>query len=169
MAPLQVIQTLSKNKVATMGLIKTYLGKTIERERTEVSSNRRLVTSYRSDTATKQRELEDLATKPTSFSATRCSTCGTPLDLPTVHFLCKHSFHQRCLNMGPGDEEDDDLECPICAQQNATIKAIKRAQEESADRHDLFQDALGRSSDKFGTVTEWFGRGVMSVGATAGQ
>jgi len=166
MAPLQVIQTLSQSRVATMGLIKGYLSKTVERERDEIESNRRLASSYRADTATKKHELEELNTKPASFSATRCSSCGTPLDLPVVHFMCKHSFHERCLNVAPGMEEEEDVECPICASQNATVKAIKRAQDESADRHDLFLDALGRSSDKFGTISEWFGRGVMRAKTT---
>jgi len=171
MAPLQVIQTLSKTGVATMALIKPYLSRTVERERNEIASNRRLITSYRSDTLTKTSELDDLNNKPASFSATRCSSCGTPLDLPVVHFMCKHSFHQRCLNVAPGVDEDDEdsVECPICANGNATVKAIKRAQDESAERHDLFLDALGRSSDKFGTVSEWFGRGVMRAGGGVGE
>jgi hypothetical protein len=144
--------------------------------------------------------MSRLATKPETFNATRCSACSASLDLPTVHFLCKHSFHQRCLNTPPSSPafgavntttainsldaavvspsgtrtsflqdsaagaEDDGTECPICAPQNATIRAIRKAQEESASRHDLFLDALGRSKDKFGTVSEWFGRGVMSAG-----
>ncbi len=37
MAPLQVIQTLSTNAVATMGMVKKYLSDTIERERAEIS------------------------------------------------------------------------------------------------------------------------------------
>jgi vacuolar protein sorting-associated protein 11 len=37
LAPLQVIQTLSANGVATMGMIKTYLTRTIERERQEIA------------------------------------------------------------------------------------------------------------------------------------
>lgn len=164
MAPLQVIQTLSQNKIATMGLIKSYLAKTIERERAEISSNRKLISTYRTDTADKANEIEALNTKAVSFSATRCSACGSPLDLPTVHFLCKHSFHQRCLNVETVDDEDEDVECPKCANNNATVKAIKRAQDESAERNDLFLDALGRSSDGFGTVSEWFGRGVMGRG-----
>ena len=41
--------------------------------------------------------------------------------------------------------------------------AIRRAQVESADRHDLFSDALRRSRDGFAVVSEWFGRGVMGV------
>ena len=40
MAPLQVIQTLSSNAVATMGMVKKYLSDTIERERKEISNVR---------------------------------------------------------------------------------------------------------------------------------
>ena len=38
MAPLQVIQTLSTNAVATMGMVKKYLSDTIDRERKEISN-----------------------------------------------------------------------------------------------------------------------------------
>lgn len=164
MAPLQVIQTLSVNGVATMGMIKEYLSNTIDRERQEIANNRRTIETFRNDTENKRSDLATLSSKPVVFQATRCAlpACGQALDLPTVHFLCKHSFHQRCLNTTE-DVEDENVECPLCAQQNATVRAIRRAQVESAERHDLFLDALGRSRDKFGTVSEWFGRGVMGV------
>lgn len=159
MAPLQVIQTLSTNAVATMGMVKTYLQQTIDRERKEISSNRRLITSYRTETQDKRNEISELATKPLTFNATRCSACGGQLYLPTVHFLCKHSFHQQCLNVG----DNVDVDCPKCKKDNDTIRAIRKAQDESADRHDMFLDALARSKDKFGTISEFFGRGVMEV------
>lgn len=107
------------------------------------------------------------------FKARRCQSCGRALDLPTVHFLCQHSFHQRCLNVNVNRisastedgsinvDEKTSLECPVCAPQNATIKAIRRRQIEAADQHDLFTRELGRSRDRFGTVSEFFGRGVM--------
>ena len=38
MAPLQVIQTLSTNAVATMGMVKKYLSETIQKERKEISN-----------------------------------------------------------------------------------------------------------------------------------
>jgi hypothetical protein len=161
MAPLQVIQTLSTNAVATMGMVKTYLQETIERERKEISSNHRLIASYRTETEAKRKEIDELITKPVVFNAKRCQYCAQPLDLPAVHFLCKHSYHQRCLNAQPGEE--DRMECTQCAQNNSTIRAIRKAQDESADRHDMFQDALRRSHDKFGTIAEFFGRGVMSA------
>ncbi|KAF2463351.1 vacuolar protein sorting-associated protein 11 [Lindgomyces ingoldianus] len=165
MAPLQVIQTLSTNGVATMGMIKKYLATTIERERQEIATNRRTIETFRSDTEAKQMELNSLATKPVVFQATRCKICPHPLDLPVVHFLCKHSFHQRCLSTDE-DVENESVECPICSQQNQTVRTIRKAQVESAERHDMFLDALRRGKDGFAVVSEWFGRGVMGIGAT---
>ena len=80
-----------------------------------------------------------------------------------VHFLCKHSFHQRCLSTDE-DVHEERVECPICSSQNQTVRAIRRAQIESAERHDLFKDAIRRSKDGFKVVSEWFGRGVIGVG-----
>lgn len=159
MAPLQVVQMLSKNAVATMGMIKPYLHKTVEDERKEIASNRRRVAGFRSETEQRRGEIADLGSKPAVFQATRCPVCTQMLDLPAVHFLCKHSFHQRCLRGGDGVEG----ECPLCAQNNQTIRAIKRNQEESADKHELFKDELERSDDRFATVAGWYGRGVMGV------
>ncbi|KAL8705066.1 MAG: hypothetical protein Q9201_001792 [Fulgogasparrea decipioides] len=159
MAPLQVIQTLSTNAVATMGMVKKYLSDTIERERKEISNNRRLIESYRSETDAKRKEMDELGNKSAVFQARRCSACGGSLDLPTVHFLCKHSFHQRCLNQ----VGDRDVECPKCAPTNNNIRAFRKAQEDSSDRHEMFQDALQRSRDKFATISEFFGRGVMAA------
>ncbi|KAF2266994.1 vacuolar protein sorting-associated protein 11 [Lojkania enalia] len=163
MAPLQVIQTLSSNGVATMGMIKTYLSATIERERQEIATNRRTIETFRADTDAKKTELNNLATKPVVFQATRCKICNAPLELPVVHFMCKHSFHQRCLSTDE-DVEDESVECPICSGSNQTVRAIRRAQVESSERHDMFKDALKRARDGFGVVSEWFGRGVMGVG-----
>lgn len=165
MAPLQVIQTLSEDGVATMGLIRPYLLQTITRERKEITNNLRLTTSYRTETASKRAELAEITNKPVVFQTGRCARCSTPIELPAIHFLCKHSFHARCLDVAPGKEEE--AECPVCAQQNSTIRAIRRQQVESRARHDLFRDALERSGkDRFGVISEFFGRGVMSGGET---
>ncbi|RKF59145.1 Vacuolar protein sorting-associated protein 11-like protein [Erysiphe neolycopersici] len=163
MAPLQVIQTLSNNGVATMGMVKDYLQRTIEQERKEIASNRRLIESYRSETSEKRKEISDLSNKPQIFNNTRCQFCGLQLSLPTVHFLCKHSFHQTCLNLDIEPDGSIEGNCPSCKKDNDTIRAIRKAQVESSDRHELFLDALERSEDRFGTISEFFGRGVMDV------
>ena len=186
MAPLQVVQTLGANGVATMGLVKRYLRNIVDAERREIESNKRLAETYRAQTEAKRAELAALGTKPTVFQARRCALCGAALDLPTVHFLCKHSFHQRCLNLpatpppsrgrrqrGRHDEEDSgeelghapaEPECPVCAKENETLRAIRRAQKDAASQHDLFKDELARSRDGMKTVSDFFGRGVMDAG-----
>ncbi|OIW27770.1 vacuolar protein sorting-associated protein 11 [Coniochaeta ligniaria NRRL 30616] len=163
MAPLQVVQTLGKNAVATMGMLKPYLSKTIERERRVIASDRRRAEACRAETEQRRAEMADLGSKPAVFQATRCSDCGLPLELPTVHFLCKHSFHQRCLRGGGGVDGKGEGECPQCKTDNDTIRALRKAQDEYAERHELFKDDLERSDDRFGTVADWFGRGVMGT------
>ncbi|KAK2592496.1 Vacuolar protein sorting-associated protein 11 [Conoideocrella luteorostrata] len=164
MAPLQVVQTLvgqsSGGGVATMGMIKPYLRDTINRERKEIEDNRRQIETLRKDTEKRRAEIASLGSKPEVFQATRCSDCGQGLDLPAVHFLCKHSFHQRCLR-GGGGENGDDVECPQCAGNNDLIRKMREEQRKAAEKHDLFKAELEGSEDRFGTVAKWFGRGVM--------
>ncbi|CAI7676120.1 unnamed protein product [Penicillium pancosmium] len=161
LSPLQVIQALSNNAVVTMGRVKKYLSTSIDREHKEISTNRRLISSYKTETAAKQQELSNLSSQPVVFQSRRCQSCGGTLDLPTVHFLCRHSFHERCLN-----NVDDDAQCPVCGPQNSTLRAIRQRQVDSADQHDLFKAELSRSRDRFGVVSDFFGRGVMRSQAT---
>jgi hypothetical protein len=161
MAPLQVVQTLGKNAVATMGMLKPYLSARIERERRDIVTNKRMAETCRAETEQRRTEIADLGSKPAVFQATRCSDCGAPLELPVVHFLCKHSFHQRCLRGGGGVDGAGSGECPQCANDNNTIRALRKTQEEYAERHELFKDDLERSEDRFGAIAQWFGRGVM--------
>ncbi|KAL5615301.1 hypothetical protein BROUX41_005350 [Berkeleyomyces rouxiae] len=164
MAPLQVIQTLvdqaqKSGGIATVGMVKPYLSETIERERRGISINRRRIAAFRAESEQKRGELADISAKPAVFQATRCSDCGAALELPIVHFLCKHSFHQRCLR---GGGAEPDAECPLCAGENATIRALRKAQEDNASKHELFKTELERSEDRFGAIADWYGRGVMS-------
>ncbi|KAL1882356.1 hypothetical protein VTK73DRAFT_1915 [Phialemonium thermophilum] len=171
MAPLQVVQMLGQNAVATMGMLKPYLSRRIESERQAIAANRRMVAACRAETEQRRAEIADLASKPAVFQATRCADCGAPLELPIVHFLCKHSFHQRCLRGGsnggggPGGTDAGVGECPKCADDNNTIRALRKTQEEYSERHELFKDDLERSEDRFGTIAQWFGRGVMGAPA----
>lgn len=162
MSPLQIIQTLSTNSTVKMGLVKKYLETTIGRERDEIARNRRLIATFRADSATKRAQLEHLNSEPQTLKATSCSSCGYALDQPSVHYMCEHSYHQRCLNIAEG-ETVETVECPKCAPQNKNIRALKAAQEEYKDRHEYFKQQLDRSKDKFATIAEWYGRGVMSV------
>ena len=97
MPPLAVVQLLSRNGVASVGSVKDWLRAKVTETRQDVESDRSLVHSYRTETEVKQKEFSDLANprQPEVFQVTRCAACGGQLDLPSVHFMCKHSYHQR--------------------------------------------------------------------------
>ena len=175
MTPLQVIQTLSGQdgnaSAAVVGMIKPYLHEMIERERRDVASNRRRIADYKAETEQLRTALAELGSKPAVFQATRCADCRLPLELPAVHFLCHHSYHQRCLRSGDGGDtygrgngdEAAQLKCPQCSARNDVIRTYRLQQAEGAGRHEVFAADLERSTDRFGTVAEWFGRGVMAA------
>lgn len=157
MAPLQVVQALSVNSVATVGLVKSYLIDIIEREKVEIDNNLKLSESYRAETKAKQAEIDKLANDPMVIQYSVCSSCKSSLDLPAVHFACKHSYHQRCLN----SPDEANPQCPVCLPDMEAIAAIRRGQDDASDRYDLFKLALDGSDFKFKVVTDFFGRGAM--------
>jgi hypothetical protein len=65
--------------------------------------DRELISSYRGETQAKLKEIAELSdpNNPRVFHATRCSVCGSSLDLPAVHFMCNHSYHSRYVDWTP--------------------------------------------------------------------
>ncbi|KAG9302922.1 hypothetical protein G9A89_022339 [Geosiphon pyriformis] len=153
--PLQVVQALSRNSVATLGMVKEHMRRRIELERKDCEADRKLIASYREETEKKRKEIQELKSVARIFQVTKCTGCHTNLDLPAVHFLCRHSYHQRCLL-------DSDRECPQCAIQHRMIVDIRRAQEDNADNHDLFFEQLEESDDGFGVIADYFSKNTMA-------
>ncbi|KAL9059035.1 MAG: hypothetical protein Q9162_001423 [Coniocarpon cinnabarinum] len=189
LSPLQVVQTLSANSVATVGMLKRYLQDTVRKEREQIARDKKATETFRKDTDEKRKRLVELREKPVAFKATRCNSCHYAIEAPVVHFFCGHSFHRRCLNIADDDNDEgmgrgreggfdiegvgerggrgesglDGVECPVCAPGNVTVRQVKRAQEESRGKHEVFRGQLERSEDRFGVVAEWMGRGVMNA------
>lgn len=59
-----------------------------------------MTNSYRLETQSKLKQVEELSDpdKPRVFHVTQCASCGGQLDLPSVHFMCNHSYHQRYVH-----------------------------------------------------------------------
>ena len=76
--------------------------------------------------------------------------------LPSTVTFHPNWAYFRCL------PDIDDAECPQCAKENATIRDLRRQQDEWTERQDLFRAHLRDSDDRFGVVANWFGKGVMN-------
>ena len=48
-------------------------------------------------------EIKKLKTEPVIFQTNKCTQCVKKLNLPAVHLLCKHSWHQQvCVKVRGG-------------------------------------------------------------------
>ncbi|KAG6841392.1 hypothetical protein C0991_011556 [Blastosporella zonata] len=155
--PLGVVQVLSRNNVASVGLVKDWLMARIKESRAEIHNDKELINSYRMETAAKLKQVEELTDPehPRVFHVTRCSACAGQLDLPSIHFMCNHSYHQRCL-------ADNETECPNCAREHSVIREIRKNNERLADQHDLFVSEV-QEGGGFEAVAAAFGRGVLNI------
>ena len=193
MAPLNIIQVLSRNDVASIGLVKEWLIKRITVSQTGIQNvscpffffgckddgtkfqDQELTKSYRLETAailTKVNELSDTV-HPQVFHVTRCSSCHGQLDLPSSHFMCKDSYHQRCV----GDPfclrrcifiiwlyrciADNETECPLCAPAHGVIRANRSNNEKLAYQHDRFVSSVQEKGSE--AVAIGFSRGLSTL------
>ncbi|KAI0636391.1 hypothetical protein C8Q77DRAFT_1092491 [Trametes polyzona] len=156
MPPVSVVQVLSRNSVASVGLVKEWLMARIKSAREEVETDQKLIASYRTETETKLRQVEELSDPdhPRVFHVTQCSACQGGLDLPAVHFMCNHSYHQRCL-------PQNETECPNCAREHGIIREIRRNNERLADQHELFLSEVREGG--FDALATGFSRGILNL------
>ncbi|KAF8967280.1 hypothetical protein BDZ97DRAFT_1697796 [Flammula alnicola] len=155
MPPLGVIQVLSRNGVASVGLVKEWLIKRIKESRSEIQNDQELTKSYRLETAARLKQVQELTSteEPRVFHVTRCTTCLGQLDLPSVHFMCNHSYHQRCI-------AENETECPACVREHAVIREIRQTNEKLADQHDVFLSEVQESG--FEAIASAYGRGMLN-------
>ncbi|KAJ2610620.1 Vacuolar protein sorting-associated protein 11 [Coemansia sp. RSA 1365] len=153
MSSLRVLQALggSDQSGVTLGMVRGYIMRQISVTTKRIQDNKSVIASYTADYKANMEKMEALKNKPVVFQSTKCSSCMTPLDLPSIHFLCKHSYHQRCL----GDVADS---CPRCQSDTQLLEDQRRAQEQSAKQHDVFFDKLQHADDGFGLIASWFSK-----------
>ncbi|XP_019628396.1 PREDICTED: vacuolar protein sorting-associated protein 11 homolog [Branchiostoma belcheri] len=156
--PLLVVQTLAHNSTATLAVVKDYITRRLQQENDQIQEDERLIHQYRQETEKMRSQIQELKTSAKIFQVSKCSICNHPLELPSVHFLCQHSFHQHCFE----GYAENETECPVCMPENRKILDIIRAQEQHKELHEQFHHQLERAPDGFSVVADYFGRGVFN-------
>ncbi|KAL9654384.1 hypothetical protein ABK040_010411 [Willaertia magna] len=157
--PLLVVDILSQNSRIKLSTIKQYLQNKLKSEQDSTKDQTTTIKELQKETQKLQTEIEELRTSAKIFQLTQCSLCNSQLDLPAVHFMCMHSYHQRCL------EKD---ECPKCAEKNKSylteMENLKRAKDTGGrygtskqEQRDNFFKRL--ATNGFGVVAREFGTG----------
>jgi len=114
------------------------------------------INKYVKETSRMHAEVHELHNSPRIFQNNRCSACAATLELPASHFLCMHSFHQRCVG-------ELDTNCARCVNANHTVMNIRRSLISASHDQDKFFQALDSSDDGFALMIEHLGRGLLDV------
>jgi len=158
LSPLLVVSTLSSCPTATLGVVRDYLLRTLSAEERSIEEDKRVIEQYKVDSQKIREKIDKLTNSVTIFQSTKCSACNHALELPTVHFLCQHGYHQHCFQ----SFSDSDKECPACHQDNKKILDILKSQEAGRNHHDQFHAQLEKAEDGFSIVAEYLGRGLFT-------
>lgn len=156
--PLLVLDALFSSSEVTLANVRGYLLNVLAAENKLVKREQELVQKYREQSEQIRQQILNIQTKSTIFQVSRCSVCNQPLELPSIHFLCLHSFHQHCFQ----SYSESESECPSCLQKNKKIWDQIKAQEQNRDDHDKFHGQLDRAEDGFSLIADYFGRGVFN-------
>lgn len=156
LSPLMVIDAISTSLSCTLGDVRNYLNSVLRSENEQTQADAELAEKYRLDTSNLRKQIETIKSNTIIFQGSRCSACHHQLELPSVHFMCQHSYHQHCFQSFSENEN----ECPACLPNNKKLLDIIKAQEQSRDLHETFHSLLDRAEDPFSLVADYFGRGV---------
>ncbi|XP_030768032.1 vacuolar protein sorting-associated protein 11 homolog [Sitophilus oryzae] len=144
------------NAEISLGHIRSYIMNEFLQETKKINETSELTKNYQKDTNQLKEHLETLKSGVIVIRGSRCAACHHPLELPTVHFLCNHSFHQHCFQ----SFSDDENECPTCQPENKSLWELLQAREYNKDLHETFHSQLEKTHDGFSVAAEYFGRGV---------
>lgn len=174
LTPLEVLDCLTRgNANVKLGLVKDFLLRNIEKQKTVIHNNENLVNAYEDKLKDLKNQIDDLLHNPKLVNSTKCSVCSGQLDFPIIYFKCGHQIHESCLtefsgisqivsdNIGGPNDDDNNISCPICAVDQDALTMLKKQQQEVSLRQDLFQASLQKSNDRFKSMFNFLGRGGM--------
>jgi len=116
--PLLVVQLVSRNPEVPLGVVSDFMIGFLRTQEAEISEDQRVIDKLREETDEMRDSIRTLKSRAEIFQARNCKHCNISLDLPAVHFLCKHSYHQHCIS-------ENETECPACRQDFQRVLRIQ--------------------------------------------
>ncbi|CAK1586787.1 unnamed protein product [Parnassius mnemosyne] len=151
LSPILVIDCLASSQSYTLGDVRKYLMDVLKSEEEVINREQELAAKYKSETEKMKAHIQVIQNEPITFQSSRCAACNRPLELPTVHFFCQHSFHQHCFQ----SFSETECECPACSQP-------KQRNEPPPQTAETLHSRLHKEHDPYAVVSEYFGRGLFN-------
>ena len=156
LSPLVVLEILSKNSKITFGVLQDFLKRQFRKNQQAMEQDKTEYERTMTRVKTLRKEMLELKTQARRFQSTKCAGCEQKLTLPSVHFMCLHSYHQHCLT-------DSVRHCQLCVNESKVAFDRKRELEEQRLDHQLFFSELEGAQDRFKTIAKYFSRGLFGA------
>lgn len=159
--PLVVLEILSRSNNLLVDHVKDYIVRWLHRHNDQTSSDEKTITEMERKMTEIEEQIESLNYKVQIFQQSKCSACDTSLQLPAVHFLCKHSYHVHCLE---SYSEKADC-CPACTRVTADTRIGSRGSESFYGRtsYKHFQEQVNSAVDCMSLVSSYIGSGLFDI------
>ncbi|KAL3981657.1 hypothetical protein ACH3XW_43935 [Acanthocheilonema viteae] len=156
--PLVVLEILSKSDKICVGHVRDYIINWLERQNAQIKKDEETIVKNEAKMAEIEEQIDNITYKVQIFQMNKCSACDTSLQLPAIHFLCKHSYHAHCLE---SYSEKADY-CPACVQDkfNERIRSDKGQDFSTRSAYLQFQNEVKESADCMTLISSYIGNGL---------
>jgi len=157
LSPLLVLNILSANNNIPFNYVKKYFLNKLDNDAQNIIDNKKTMQENMEHVKKAREKYKTLKTKAQVFQRRDCISCKKKLDLPSIHFLCGHSFHEQCAEK----DQDNRYECSYCYNDdNPDPRRILDQIQQYDNReyeHKTFFEQLQGTEDKFHIIGKHFG------------
>ena len=146
LSPSLILNILSQDNPIDLETVREYFLYKLEQDKKEIDSDQLKVDSNTSKAREHRQYYYQLKTQAKKFQETNCAhpNCDHQVTLPSVHFLCGHSFSENCLTNLLDEERDNkgQLVCARCSKDHSYIKEQKKDYDSQIEDTTTFFDNL---------------------------
>lgn len=168
LSPLLVLEILAPNKEIKFEVLSPFLIKKLTDQQRVIRSNlegevnkkgeveRSGVKQMTERINSMREDIQRMKRTSKNFDQKNCSQCDQELKLPTVHFMCGHTYHEFCT--------DYDMIRKCNSHAAGFDEKLRRKEQLHLQAHDAykFNQELWKKEQKFDTVASYFGQGLFS-------
>lgn len=157
----EILTEIGASKYLQIKDVKPFILQILRTSQQEQIKHLKLTDSYRSEIWEKMQAI--VKQDNLVFQSSDCAECHMPLELPVVHFGCKHSFHQACVPEGQNRNQNNSPKCPRCLPETEALESLRLSYEQESAKEDYFLETLHSREDKQKVIADFISRGALSI------
>ncbi|VDP11071.1 unnamed protein product [Heligmosomoides polygyrus] len=152
--PLVVLEILSRSKTINVAAVKDYVIRWLDAQQKQIDFDRKAISEGERRVEEIDKQIESMKFNVQVLQVNKCSACDTVLQLPAVHFLCRHSYHVHCFE---SYSEKPDV-CPACVGPVSREVAKENLNDKAA--YQKFHKELNSAVNGLDVISKYIRKGV---------